>query len=377
MSAPTATPAATQRRTSRSCVVEDIHTFYGSIEALKGISLEVNEGEIVTLIGANGAGKSTTLRSISGIVPPRTGRIVFDGARDPGPARPQGRRDRHRAVARGPADLPAHDGAREPRDGRVHPARREGHPRGPRARLRAVPAPEGARAPEGRHDVRRRAADARDRPRADGPAEAAAARRAVARPGAGDRRHASTRSSARSTRRARRSCSSSRTPTTRSTSRAAATCSRPATSCSPTRPRTCATTSASKPRTWGPDMTHAFVLAAVGAKAFYLLMIWLASAIAASGAVQAQGLRREVGPRHRPAAELRRRDHLGRRPAEGRLALAPAPAARAGGEDRVVASRRAPSAQPAARRAAPRRGRGARRRSRARAGGAGRRAGPR
>jgi len=60
-------------------VVEDIHTFYGSIEALKGISIEVNEGEIVTLIGANGAGKSTTLRSISGIVPPRTGRIVFNG----------------------------------------------------------------------------------------------------------------------------------------------------------------------------------------------------------------------------------------------------------------------------------------------------------
>jgi branched-chain amino acid transport system ATP-binding protein len=60
-------------------LVDDIHTFYGSIEALKGISIEVNEGEIVTLIGANGAGKSTTLRSISGIVPPRTGRILFNG----------------------------------------------------------------------------------------------------------------------------------------------------------------------------------------------------------------------------------------------------------------------------------------------------------
>jgi branched-chain amino acid transport system ATP-binding protein len=60
--------------------VTDIHTFYGSIEALKGISITVDEGEIVTLIGANGAGKSTTLRSISGIVPPRTGRIVFQGA---------------------------------------------------------------------------------------------------------------------------------------------------------------------------------------------------------------------------------------------------------------------------------------------------------
>jgi branched-chain amino acid transport system ATP-binding protein len=59
--------------------VDDIHTFYGSIEALKGVSLEVRQGEIVTLIGSNGAGKSTTLRSISGIVPPRTGHIVFQG----------------------------------------------------------------------------------------------------------------------------------------------------------------------------------------------------------------------------------------------------------------------------------------------------------
>jgi branched-chain amino acid transport system ATP-binding protein len=59
--------------------IDEIHTFYGAIEALKGISLEVHEGEIVTLIGSNGAGKSTTLRSISGIVPPRTGRIIFKG----------------------------------------------------------------------------------------------------------------------------------------------------------------------------------------------------------------------------------------------------------------------------------------------------------
>jgi branched-chain amino acid transport system ATP-binding protein len=59
--------------------VEDIHTFYGNIEALKGISLEVNEGEVVTLIGSNGAGKSTTLRSISGLTPPRQGSIRFDG----------------------------------------------------------------------------------------------------------------------------------------------------------------------------------------------------------------------------------------------------------------------------------------------------------
>src|SRR3982750_565983 len=60
-------------------VIEDIHTYYGNIEALKGISLTVEEGECVTLIGSNGAGKSTTLRSISGLTPPRTGDIVFNG----------------------------------------------------------------------------------------------------------------------------------------------------------------------------------------------------------------------------------------------------------------------------------------------------------
>ncbi|MFL5919784.1 MAG: ATP-binding cassette domain-containing protein, partial [Gaiellaceae bacterium] len=59
--------------------VEGIHTFYGTIEALKGISIEVREGEIVTLIGANGAGKSTTLRSINGLNRARDGRIVFQG----------------------------------------------------------------------------------------------------------------------------------------------------------------------------------------------------------------------------------------------------------------------------------------------------------
>jgi branched-chain amino acid transport system ATP-binding protein len=59
--------------------VEEIHTYYGNIEALKGVSLEVEEGEIVTLIGSNGAGKSTTLRSISGLSPPSEGSIRFDG----------------------------------------------------------------------------------------------------------------------------------------------------------------------------------------------------------------------------------------------------------------------------------------------------------
>jgi branched-chain amino acid transport system ATP-binding protein len=60
--------------------LEDIHTYYGSIHAVKGVSLDVYDGEVVTLIGANGAGKSTTLRSINGLNHPRQGRIRFQGS---------------------------------------------------------------------------------------------------------------------------------------------------------------------------------------------------------------------------------------------------------------------------------------------------------
>ena len=59
--------------------IDNINVYYGAIHALKGISLEVPEGEIVTLIGANGAGKSTTLRTISGLLRPKTGQILFEG----------------------------------------------------------------------------------------------------------------------------------------------------------------------------------------------------------------------------------------------------------------------------------------------------------
>ncbi|MCD4803520.1 MAG: ABC transporter ATP-binding protein [Anaerolineales bacterium] len=59
--------------------VESIHAYYGNIHALKGITINVNKGEIVTLIGANGAGKSTTLRSISKLIQTRSGKIIFDG----------------------------------------------------------------------------------------------------------------------------------------------------------------------------------------------------------------------------------------------------------------------------------------------------------
>lgn len=59
--------------------VKDLEVYYGVIQALKGISFEVNEGEIVTLIGANGAGKTTTMQSIMGLIPPKNGTVIYDG----------------------------------------------------------------------------------------------------------------------------------------------------------------------------------------------------------------------------------------------------------------------------------------------------------
>ena len=83
--------------------LSDIHTFYGNIEALKGISLTVEEGEIVTLIGSNGAGKSTTLRSISGLTPPRRGHDLLRRQRDRRDPAAGDRLARHLAGPRGPA----------------------------------------------------------------------------------------------------------------------------------------------------------------------------------------------------------------------------------------------------------------------------------
>ena len=79
--------------------VNDIHVYYGSIHAVKGVSLEVNEGEIVTLIGANGAGKSTVLNTISGLLHPRGGSVTFMG-QDLKGVPP------HKLVARGMAQVP-------------------------------------------------------------------------------------------------------------------------------------------------------------------------------------------------------------------------------------------------------------------------------
>jgi branched-chain amino acid transport system ATP-binding protein len=79
--------------------LQDVHSYYGNIHALKGISLTVNKGEIVTLIGANGAGKSTTLRTISGIIKPRQGAVKLAGERiDELPA--------HKVVERGVLQSP-------------------------------------------------------------------------------------------------------------------------------------------------------------------------------------------------------------------------------------------------------------------------------
>ena len=60
--------------------VDDINVYYGAIHAIKGVSFEVNEGEVVTLIGANGAGKSTTLKTVSGLMKPKTGTVEFTGS---------------------------------------------------------------------------------------------------------------------------------------------------------------------------------------------------------------------------------------------------------------------------------------------------------
>jgi branched-chain amino acid transport system ATP-binding protein len=72
-------PQAASGERNKILELEDVHTYYGSIQALKGVSLEVYDGEVVTLIGANGAGKSTTLRSINGLNHPREGWIRFQG----------------------------------------------------------------------------------------------------------------------------------------------------------------------------------------------------------------------------------------------------------------------------------------------------------
>ena len=119
--------------------LHDVHTYYGAIHALRGVTMTVDEGEIVTLIGSNGAGKSTTLRTISGLLKPRQGEIRLRGDRIDRPA-PRDRRDGRLPVARGATRLLPHVGPREPRDGRLLAARQGRDRRRLRTGLRAVPA---------------------------------------------------------------------------------------------------------------------------------------------------------------------------------------------------------------------------------------------
>ena len=194
------TPAIGTGVRRHRCSSSDVHTYYGNIHALQGIDLEVDEGEIVTLIGANGAGKTTTLQ-----------------ARSPGllqPAQGDGRASRARTSRRSPPHELVEPGIGHAPEGRrifsrltvLENLEMGGYTRRPardrrrhRARLRLFPRLTRARRPERRHAVGRRAADAGHRPRADGPAPAPAARRAVARPRAASSSSRSSRSSARST----------------------------------------------------------------------------------------------------------------------------------------------------------------------------------
>jgi branched-chain amino acid transport system ATP-binding protein len=82
MEAPATQLTAASNRSGREVLLElrDAHTYYGRIHALQGVTIEVRDGEIVTLIGANGAGKTTILKTISGLLHPRTGQVIFEGA---------------------------------------------------------------------------------------------------------------------------------------------------------------------------------------------------------------------------------------------------------------------------------------------------------
>lgn len=79
--------------------LRNVNTFYGNIQALRDVNIRINEGEIVTLIGANGAGKSTTLMTICGGTPPRSGEVLFPGAAHPHAQAQQDRGARHQPGA--------------------------------------------------------------------------------------------------------------------------------------------------------------------------------------------------------------------------------------------------------------------------------------
>jgi branched-chain amino acid transport system ATP-binding protein len=109
-------------------VLDQIHTYYDRIHALKGVSLTVEQGEIVTLIGSNGAGKTTTLRTISGLLKPRAGSILLEGTPiDELPAHEITRLGISHSPEGAPHLRPA-DGGGKSGDGRLYPHRQARHP---------------------------------------------------------------------------------------------------------------------------------------------------------------------------------------------------------------------------------------------------------
>ena len=176
------------RRADVLLKLEDVHTYYGAIHAIKGVSLDVREGEVVTLIGANGAGKSTTLRSINGLNHPRKGRISFRG-KDITNTAP------HTIVKQGISQSP--EGRRLfPHMSVLENLEMGAFQRNDRAAIREdlervyslFPRLAERKAQKAGTLSGRRAADGRDGPRAHGPAEAADAGRAVDGSGADLRR---------------------------------------------------------------------------------------------------------------------------------------------------------------------------------------------
>ena len=148
--------------------VNDIHVYYGNIAAVKGISLTVYPGEIVTLIGGNGAGKSTTMRTISGLLKPEARRESLRGPAGVGSEGPRGGPARHRPEPGRSTDLPADDGRREPRTRRLHAQDKDGIATDMERVFELFPRLKERIAAEGRHALRRRAADAGDGSGADG-----------------------------------------------------------------------------------------------------------------------------------------------------------------------------------------------------------------
>ena len=155
--------------------VRDLDAFYGDIQALFGVSIEVASGEAGAVIGANGAGKSALLKSIAGALHARPDAIVFAGAPIGGlPAYAVAARARHRAGAGGQGALSFAERRGKSSDRRPAQARGTVDARG---RLRPVPDPRRAPQAVEHRAVRRPAADGRHRPRADGEPEIAVVRR--------------------------------------------------------------------------------------------------------------------------------------------------------------------------------------------------------